>query len=323
MRLMRGIACLVAVCALLAACSDAIPAAAEQTPTAEPTSTATPPAVASAQPAEPTGQATPADAEEEREYPYWDGDTLVDKVNLDEVFTFNCAYIPPWFLFYKDMRMEPTDHVVEKTQTYQQWMRSHISFYPDFEGRISYEGEEKICRYYRDMAEDERANMQGVPLFEEDEIVMDAASMRLWYSIQIYDERFADPYLSVRHVNSMYAGGAHDLHGYAIDNFDMRTGKLLTLKDVLGEPDAYASDINRLLHRYLEPQQDALFEYDPKAQSREYLAEDPEFRICEDGLLFLFPEYAIGPYAAGAIEVTLPYEELSDLLKIDPPRKVE
>ena len=39
------------------------------------------------------------------------------------------------------------------------------------------------------------------------------------------------------------------------------------------------------------------------------------FRITEAGITYIYNQYEIGPYVLGAVEVTIPWSELKDLLR--------
>ena len=39
------------------------------------------------------------------------------------------------------------------------------------------------------------------------------------------------------------------------------------------------------------------------------------FLLSEEGIVYIFNQYEIAPYAAGVIELTIPWDEVSDILK--------
>ena len=128
-----------------------------------------------------------------------------------------------------------------------------------------------------------------------------------------------------------FSGGAHGMYGCEGVNFDSQTGKKLLLTDILKdtsnlkeilveklqeaypEPDYFADDLNVLLASY-DP---TVTESTPVDDSGEEYVYPYDYVLTNDGLNFYFGPYALAPYAMGAQEVTLGYEEYSDLFKDD------
>lgn len=115
-----------------------------------------------------------------------------------------------------------------------------------------------------------------------------------------------------------FAGGAHPNSWVGYLNFDIRTGKLLQLNDLL-VPHGKAQ-LDRIGER--------LFLGDNGDMDGESLAWDFEpgnfklnenFAITTGGLLFTFNPYEIGPYVMGAPQVFIPYKEMKALVKKDGP----
>ena len=110
-----------------------------------------------------------------------------------------------------------------------------------------------------------------------------------------------------------FAGGAHPNSWVGYLNFDIRTGKVLKLADLL-VPGGKAK-LDRIGER--------LFLKDNSEADGEELMWDFEpgnfklnenFAISTGGLLFTFNPYEIGPYVMGAPQVFIPYKEMKDLI---------
>lgn len=109
----------------------------------------------------------------------------------------------------------------------------------------------------------------------------------------------------------IYTGGAHGSSGESSVNMDMKTGKRVTEEDLLvdGYKDGLAALLTAHLHDSLPDQEayDGLFIKD--------IVPNGNFKVSELGLTYVYGQYEIGPYALGIIEVTVPWDELSDLLR--------
>gem|GEM_PF-2392755 len=100
-----------------------------------------------------------------------------------------------------------------------------------------------------------------------------------------------------------YSGGAHGGYASGYLNFSPRTGKLLTLKDLI-DPEKMES-FKKLCEQYfLEkyPEDDFWF-----PEEGFYLPET--FGLLPQGMTFVYGLYEIAPYAAGEIVFTVPYEK--------------
>lgn len=123
--------------------------------------------------------------------------------------------------------------------------------------------------------------------------------------------------ISFRVFHGDYSGGAHDNYVYGGVTFDVKTGKELQLVDILNNPEGFYDEAAKYLaNRLEEDYNDMLF-----ADYKDYVAgtfgEDREVNwyFNAAGIAISYSPYEIGPYAAGTIEVTLPYSEFSQYIK--------
>jgi hypothetical protein len=113
--------------------------------------------------------------------------------------------------------------------------------------------------------------------------------------------------LSVRYNVSLDLGGAHPSHELQTYNFDAKTGKLLTLQDVLGGTeaealqavrDAYAKDIAANPDNYFE---------EAATTVKTMSTGDFVWSLSDKGVVVEAQSYALAPYAAGNPSVTIAY----------------
>lgn len=114
-----------------------------------------------------------------------------------------------------------------------------------------------------------------------------------------------------------YAGGAHGMTTYDCLNVDLsgETPKSLGLTDLLVSPESGLAKLAELCLADLK-KQEASWVVDGTLTSlgKEELA---VFTISPRGLTFYFEPYAVGSYAEGPYEVTLGFDAVSDVLKVD------
>ena len=114
-----------------------------------------------------------------------------------------------------------------------------------------------------------------------------------------------------------YMGGAHGLPNTIGINYDTNTGELLTFGDLSDNPDTFRADTlayNQELARteYYSMQ---MFNTDDitNGTMEDVLYADGAWYLSTSGLVFMSPPYALAPYAAGTLEFTIPYGELTDM----------
>jgi hypothetical protein len=115
-----------------------------------------------------------------------------------------------------------------------------------------------------------------------------------------------------------YFGGAHPgMHHQAI-NFDFSSGRFLGLEDLFRPDVDYLSVIADYSIQELKKNQEILFE-----DFEQYASPEPEnysvWSLTPQGLLIIFEEYQVAPYAAGPQSVLVPYSALEGVLDPDGP----
>lgn len=108
-----------------------------------------------------------------------------------------------------------------------------------------------------------------------------------------------------------YLGGAHGMTSITALNFDLDNGSLITEMGFF--KDGYEERLSTLLSSHLP---EALRDpEDIDMLTTEDIQPNGNFRITEAGITYIYNQYEIGPYVLGAVEVTIPWSELKDLLR--------
>ena len=120
--------------------------------------------------------------------------------------------------------------------------------------------------------------------------------------------------ISLSYTDSCFLGGAHGSSLSFAENYDVETGKILTLADL-------AEDKQRLTD-YVIPYLLWLTEKPGFADGLSWADEDTfksivvdgTWYLSENGLVFICNEYTIGPYVIGTINLEIPYADLNGIL---------
>ena len=117
--------------------------------------------------------------------------------------------------------------------------------------------------------------------------------------------------LSYTVTKYIYTGGAHGMTSETTLNFDTDNGSLIGETELF--QDGYEERLSSLLSLHLP---EALQEPGDTAMlfSRD-IRPNGNFKVSEAGVTYIYNQYEIGPYVLGAVEVTVPWEELKDLLR--------
>lgn len=107
-----------------------------------------------------------------------------------------------------------------------------------------------------------------------------------------------------------YTGGAHGIYGTQSHTYSLADGYELSLADIFSEEEQRRLD--ELIHADIYEQYDARTD-DALTDAGffpEYIAPTENFLITPGGITFYYNPYEIGCYALGAVEVTIPWEDL-------------
>ena len=143
-----------------------------------------------------------------------------------------------------------------------------------------------------------------------------------FYTYSYYDssdvQRLDQRIVSVLTSHSQYSGGAHPSNFFQATNLDLGTKRELTLNDVI---DISKKDL--LFSMILEQIDNKYWEYgegsfypDYREIALDELENDPRFwYFSRTGMVFFFNPYELAPYAAGVIQIEIPYVNLYSILK--------
>jgi len=114
-----------------------------------------------------------------------------------------------------------------------------------------------------------------------------------------------------------FTGGAHGMSVTQYLVFDTVTGRQFALNDFFAQ--GFEAQLDKLIERRFR-QIRGLSETDPLNGEKGGLFENQirhndNFAVTGSGVRFLYNQYEIAPYAAGQIEIELPFNQLRDILK--------
>lgn len=123
------------------------------------------------------------------------------------------------------------------------------------------------------------------------------------YSVVFADEK----YISFRAEEYSYTGGAHGNTEITVGTIDRKTGDRVRLAEFVSA-DKLPKLTEMLYAKVAE-----------KLGGKEHIQDEvrpiENFCIVKDGLKFVYNEYEVACYAAGAVEVLVKWEEIESLLK--------
>jgi len=121
-------------------------------------------------------------------------------------------------------------------------------------------------------------------------------------------------------IEGMQAGRAHPYHTHQVLNYDLNTGKPISLSDLFKHNSQYLKLIAELSRKQLLAKlPDKTISDMIKQGTQANLKNFKNWNIQNDTLLITFDEYQVAPYVNGPQEVEIPY---SDLKKIIAPQAV-
>jgi hypothetical protein len=126
--------------------------------------------------------------------------------------------------------------------------------------------------------------------------------------------------LGVRALFYQYTGGAHGNFGFSNVNFDLRTGRQLTLEGLLKpgfEQELTGLLLQELMRQYRAPGLDELSEQGFFLE--EGLPLNGNFFLQKNGIGFTYNPYEIAAYALGSIDILIPWKSLQPLIPGDSP----
>lgn len=118
------------------------------------------------------------------------------------------------------------------------------------------------------------------------------------YSVVFADEK----YISFRAEEYSYTGGAHGSNKITIGTIDRKTGRRMCLKDFVSSDKL--QELTKILHAKV------IKKLGGKENLQGEVLPIENFCVVKGGLKFVYNEYEVACYAAGAIEVVVSFDEM-------------
>ena len=113
--------------------------------------------------------------------------------------------------------------------------------------------------------------------------------------------------LTISYENDGYSGGAHGYYNILFKNFDLKTNAVIQLSDVF--IDVNKIDWNKILMKnFKNPDQKEMLLVDK-------IPVNNNFYFDSQNITFVYNQYEITAYAAGVVEISIPFPELKPYLK--------
>ena len=139
-----------------------------------------------------------------------------------------------------------------------------------------------------------------------------------WY-VYADEMTMEQPYQTDGGLLSIYAaaycwtGGAHPNNGFATWNYDLNEGKFLQYSDFTDDEEAFRAAVADEILSQIDEEgiaEDLFEDYEASVQELSYA----EVYFDEAGMIVCFPEYILGPHAAGLLSFTVPYETINGVM---------
>jgi hypothetical protein len=181
----------------------------------------------------------------------------------------------------------------------------------DFNKAIEKMVTEEVNQFKKNIALD-RVHMQTLP------VDMRKNSLKVDYDIDIIKPKGAT-LISVRiTAEGMQAGRPHPYHNNRVVNFDLSTGKMLTLNDLFKKDSKFlqliAAYTSKALNQKLK-NDNWMVAQGTKPDANNF----KNWNLQNDSILITFDDYQVAPYVYGSQEVEIPYSELKKVLSAKAP----
>lgn len=121
--------------------------------------------------------------------------------------------------------------------------------------------------------------------------------------------------VSIYHAYDGYQGGAHGYYSYMAENFDSRTGKLLTLDDVVKDQERFFELVDQKLQSEYEEEYEELIPVKDYVKDLDASMNELDWSLDYEGVTMYFNPYVLGSYAAGAQIVEVFYDEAPEIFE--------
>lgn len=145
---------------------------------------------------------------------------------------------------------------------------------------------------------------------EMEEIIQDAdVDVTFSFELDFEEPIVTDSFISIEFNEYTYSGGAHGNYMTIPINYDTKNSKIITLQDVLQGDKAKLKSIADFTYQQLA-QKEGLFMDQVVEKTTPNWGNFSSFLLTEEGIVIQFQPYEVGPFAAGLIEVEIPYSQI-------------
>lgn len=123
--------------------------------------------------------------------------------------------------------------------------------------------------------------------------------------------------LGLEYKQESYTGGAHGNYGSRFVNFDLRTSKIIELKDIVSprQMAGLTKLVEQVLRRHYGIRQDqSLGDFGFSLKNNQFYLTN-NFYLNAEGIGFFYNIYEIGPYAIGSQDLFVPYKDAKAFLQ--------
>lgn len=115
-----------------------------------------------------------------------------------------------------------------------------------------------------------------------------------------------------------YLGGAHPDHDIFTVSFDTAAYVMIALSDLFVDGSNYLNRLSTLSEKALfEKYPELGFAFNDPTYRRGFAPEEENFSrwaLTDSGFIIFFYEYQVAPYAAGALDIEIPYASVEDIM---------
>ena len=183
---------------------------------------------------------------------------------------------------------------------------------PDIADKINKDIENYISTYHTAVDQMSETAIADYEFMKSEEGVdYYSYSMEAEFSLQRKD----DAIISFTMIDWNFTGGAHGNYGTTGINYSVSSGDRITLDTISADSQSFKETTGEYLYQLSQTSgyQERLFEEYDKQILIESLYMEGKWYLSNSGIVFFSDPYMLGPYAAGTIEFTVPYEELVGL----------
>ncbi|WP_303983399.1 DUF3298 and DUF4163 domain-containing protein [Niallia circulans] len=147
--------------------------------------------------------------------------------------------------------------------------------------------------------------MKEMEKLKKESICKESASACQFEYITNYQVKYnQNNKLSILFSDYQFTGGAHGNTVITTYNFDLKSGKLLTLDDFLPSKEHYGK-VTTYAIAYMKKHPEIFFA-DPEEFTDFKVTNETNFYLADNGIVLIFQQYEVAPYASGNPSIFIP-----------------